>query len=486
MLFLKQVLFSAVSGWWKIADFGLTSRATSRRLNSTSGARGKPCYRAPELLRERSPGFNKKVDIWSLGCIAYELCVGRKAFRDDFDTYEFAMAEKPIVIEFPEWFNPGVKTSLQSLIQRMLEPDHEKRPSVARICSDASKLIAQITSREPETLQMPGENFFIGAEAILSTDVPSEEGYHSLRWEIGYPISDKSARTPYVERCRMILNARKTLLGSHHPNTFWSQMCLAWSMYSAQSFEEAVEAFTSANEVASKTANTTISECKPYAQFGLASALEKTTSHENTNRAHSIFQELLAARTVAGKVDRLGLAIQVSSTRQMIRWRGQLGLGKVMEEQKVLLGDGHIETLETQTFIAMSELFSSVKDSTSNARNLLATIAASPTRLFRIEHPGLLTLCDLAWGFAGKPLYRREAIRIFNEARAMQQKLLALEYPSTTVSLEALAEILGEGPITWSLPSLDGVQRGNNYFGNKGILKCILCRSRKVKVSTVL
>lgn len=326
---------------------------------------------------------------------------------------------------------------------------------------------------------------FIGAEAILSTDTPSEEGYHSLRWEIGYPISGKSARTPYVERCTKILNARKTLLGTDHPNTFWSQLCLGWALYSAQSFEEAMEAFTNADEVASKTANTTISERKANAQFGLASALGKTTSRENHKRAGSIFQEILAARTVSGKVDRLGLATKVSSTRQMIRWHGG-SLGKLMEEQKVLLGDGHSEILETQTFIAVSEVFSSARNSTSEARNLLATIAASPTRLFRIEHPGLLTLCDLAWDFTRNGFYQREAIRLFNEARAMQQKLLALEYPRTTVSLEALAGILGEGPITWSLPSLDGAQRGNNHFGNKGILKCVLCRSRKVKVSTLL
>ena len=60
-------------GHWKIADFGLTSEATSNRLVTSRSARGKPSYRAPELLRETKAGYNNKADIWSLGCIGFEL-----------------------------------------------------------------------------------------------------------------------------------------------------------------------------------------------------------------------------------------------------------------------------------------------------------------------------------------------------------------------------------------------------------------------------
>ena len=86
------VLFK--NGCWKIADFGLTSEATSNRLVSTSAARGKPCYRAPEMLRKTSPGFNNKMDMWSFGCIAYELLTGRKAFDDDYEVYNYSISKK--------------------------------------------------------------------------------------------------------------------------------------------------------------------------------------------------------------------------------------------------------------------------------------------------------------------------------------------------------------------------------------------------------
>ena len=91
-----MILVLFMNGYWKIADFGLTSEATSTRLISTSAARGKPCYRAPEMLRETSPAFNDKVDMWPFSCIAYELFTGRKAFSNDFDVFDLLEIEKKI------------------------------------------------------------------------------------------------------------------------------------------------------------------------------------------------------------------------------------------------------------------------------------------------------------------------------------------------------------------------------------------------------
>jgi hypothetical protein len=152
----------------------------------------------------------------------------------------------------------------------------------------------------------------------------------------------------------------------------------------------------------------------------------------------------------------------------------------ILEAQKALLYEGHPELLETQTLMAVNSLFTRTVLSTNEARTLLGEIASSPTRLFRIEHPGLLTLCGLAWGYARKENHRQEAIRIFKEAEGMQKTLLGLEYPTTTVSLEALATALTQGPIIWSVESSQG--RGNNRFGSKGLLKCEYCRVKKIKV----
>ena len=82
---LILVLFSLRDGLWKVADFGLTMQGTSRNAHITHTGRGTACYRAPELLREgRQSTFNNKVDIWSLGCILYELITNQLAFSNDY------------------------------------------------------------------------------------------------------------------------------------------------------------------------------------------------------------------------------------------------------------------------------------------------------------------------------------------------------------------------------------------------------------------
>jgi Protein kinase domain len=486
--FLTRVLFSAVSGWWKIADFGLTSEATSRRLNSTSGARGKPCYRAPELLREENPGFNKKVDIWSLGCIVYELCFERKAFKDDFETYQFALAPKPLVVEFPAWFNDGVKTTLQSLINKSLDPDHETRASTSRMCSEAGKLISHLTNQD--RLELDHEQFFINTRNILSTDVPTQEGYHFLRWEIGYPRRDATTRSPFVARCKKIVQARKNLLGANHGNTFWSELCLGWALYSSGALEEAIEVFTEAIGIASNSAQPVLGEHHiDFARFGLAWTLTRTPLPENNRRGKNIFDTIITSREGSnpeGSVDRLSIAVKAATISQNILWGTAVegDLEALLKLQRIVFEEGHADLLETGTLVAISKLFSSTRASTVEAREQLTAIAAHPARLFRIEHPGLLTLCDLAWDYAGRS-YRREAIRIFKEAKYMQQKLLRVEYPSTVTSLEALADILEEGPITWSTPE-EGPSRGNNRNGSKGVVKCRRCRERHKKVLEVL
>ena len=127
---LMEVLYSSKSDLWKIADFGLTSRATTTQARTTHGGRGKQSYRAPELLREPKLTFNKKVDIWSFGCILYELITGRKAFESDFKVFEFlASPIKPELVLLVDWLNEPLKTAFAALIDETIQSDYQKRPS---------------------------------------------------------------------------------------------------------------------------------------------------------------------------------------------------------------------------------------------------------------------------------------------------------------------------------------------------------------------
>jgi len=62
----------------KIADFGLSSFIDSQKMMQT--ACGTPAYVAPEVLKS-SGGYDKEVDLWSVGVITYILLCGFPPFH---------------------------------------------------------------------------------------------------------------------------------------------------------------------------------------------------------------------------------------------------------------------------------------------------------------------------------------------------------------------------------------------------------------------
>jgi len=120
------VLYSAKDQCWKITDFGLTSEGTSNRLVTTRYARGKPCYRAPELLSNEKGGYSNKLDMWSLGCILFELVTGAKAFASDYAVFEYRLNPESRL-------QAGPHPSLLRLhhIYLLLQSDPLSRPSAS-------------------------------------------------------------------------------------------------------------------------------------------------------------------------------------------------------------------------------------------------------------------------------------------------------------------------------------------------------------------
>lgn len=61
----------------KIADFGFAIQLTKERMNRKSIV-GTPAWMAPELVKRSD--YNEKVDIWSLGMVAFELFQGEPPY----------------------------------------------------------------------------------------------------------------------------------------------------------------------------------------------------------------------------------------------------------------------------------------------------------------------------------------------------------------------------------------------------------------------
>ena len=124
----------------EIADFGLTSTALTSQAKTTQQSRGKPGYRAPELLQYPKSTYNEKVDIWSLGCILHELATGEKAFHSDTVTFEFAMSDQSILAEL-SLFDDPVRSAISELLDETLRIDFRMRPTAEVVRRKISLLL---------------------------------------------------------------------------------------------------------------------------------------------------------------------------------------------------------------------------------------------------------------------------------------------------------------------------------------------------------
>jgi NIMA (never in mitosis gene a)-related kinase len=59
---------------------GLGRDFTSQTMEAYSRV-GTPLYMSPEVLQ--GSGYDFKSDVWSLGCISYELCELKSPFKDE-------------------------------------------------------------------------------------------------------------------------------------------------------------------------------------------------------------------------------------------------------------------------------------------------------------------------------------------------------------------------------------------------------------------
>ena len=72
-----QICKSLLMEFFQIGDFGISKILTSKSKAST--VVGTPSYISPELCEGRA--YDQKSDIWSLGCILYEMCALQRAFQ---------------------------------------------------------------------------------------------------------------------------------------------------------------------------------------------------------------------------------------------------------------------------------------------------------------------------------------------------------------------------------------------------------------------
>lgn len=116
----QNILLNRKKTLVKLSDFGISKELTTRSLAST--VIGTPNYLSPEICEGRS--YNQKSDLWSLGCVLYELIELKRAFDGE--------NLPAIVMKITKCAYPAIgshaSAHLKGLVDTLLQLNERKRP----------------------------------------------------------------------------------------------------------------------------------------------------------------------------------------------------------------------------------------------------------------------------------------------------------------------------------------------------------------------
>jgi formylglycine-generating enzyme required for sulfatase activity len=149
-------------GCVKLLDFGLAWAAGDdqrTRLTREGGVVGTPSYMAPEQgVRALGP----RSDLFSLGCVLYEMVTGRRAFDGDHVLTVLARVAN-LTPPAPHTVRPTVPAAASSLIMELLAKDPDRRPPTAEDVVRRLRVVEGTTERAARsaTIKAHGMEFVL-------------------------------------------------------------------------------------------------------------------------------------------------------------------------------------------------------------------------------------------------------------------------------------------------------------------------------------
>jgi serine/threonine protein kinase len=140
----------------KVLDFGLAKTFSHKTIDQDSTVTefgrviGTPAYMSPE--QARGIETDKRCDIWSFGCILYEMLTGKVPFKGDTvsDTLAAILDREPDWHALPQ----ATPVNIQILMRRCLEKDPRRR---LHDITDAAIEISETLAGDSETFALPGK-----------------------------------------------------------------------------------------------------------------------------------------------------------------------------------------------------------------------------------------------------------------------------------------------------------------------------------------
>ena len=171
-------IFLTLDGTIKVGDLGLSRELSEHTIQAHSKV-GTPLYMSPEVLR--GDGYDFKSDIWSLGCLLYELAMLKSPFKSEgLNLYSlFQKISQGSYQPLPDTYSE----ELRSLSHAMISIKSDERPEIGYVCEVANRMRTVTADRYMRAKKQYEDNMnrdgmvsAAGMNGVRPTDEDKEDG----------------------------------------------------------------------------------------------------------------------------------------------------------------------------------------------------------------------------------------------------------------------------------------------------------------------